>query len=134
MAQPFFEFEGNRRLLWIAEEWVRYADDLADWAMERLVNRRDVWSQYTLKDGKIRVVMLPIPERRKLGGYEVSASSPGALHGRCAISGDRLVAHCRLGKGKATIVADADLLNVDPGDRDSRHNLDALLVELANLE
>ncbi len=67
MAQPFFEFEGNRRLLWIAEEWVRYADDLADWAMERLVNRRDVWSQYTLKDGKIRVVMLPIPERRKLG-------------------------------------------------------------------
>jgi hypothetical protein len=74
------------------------------------------------------------PERRKLGGYEVSASSPGALHGRCAISGDRLVAHCRLGKGKATIVADADLLNVDPGDRDSRHNLDALLVELANFE
>lgn len=67
MAQPFFEFEGNRRLLWIAEEWVRYADDLADWAMARLVNRRDVWSQYTLKDGKIRVVMLPIPERRKLG-------------------------------------------------------------------
>src|SRR5204863_2732991 len=67
MAQPFYEFEGNRRLLWIAEEWVRYADDLADWAMERLVNRRDVWSQYTLKDGKIRVVMLPIPERRKLG-------------------------------------------------------------------
>lgn len=46
---------------------MRYADDLAEWAMERLVNRRDVWSQYTLKDGKIRVVMLPIPERRKLG-------------------------------------------------------------------
>ena len=35
--------------------------------MERLVNRRDVWSQYTLKDGKIRVFMLPVPERRKLG-------------------------------------------------------------------
>lgn len=67
MAQPFFEFEGNRRLLWIAEEWVRYADDLAAWAMERLVNRRDVWSQYTLKNGKISVVMLPISERRKLG-------------------------------------------------------------------
>jgi len=67
MAQPFYEFTGNKRLLWIAEEWMRYADDLAEWAMERLVNRRDVWSQYTLKDGKIRVVMLPIPERRKLG-------------------------------------------------------------------
>jgi hypothetical protein len=67
MAQPFYEFAGNKRLLWIAEEWMRYADDLAEWAMERLVNRRDVWSQYTLKDGKVRVFMLPIPERRKLG-------------------------------------------------------------------
>jgi len=67
MAQPFYEFTGNKRLLWIAEEWMRYADDLAEWAMERLVNRRDVWSQYTLKDGKIRVVMLPMPQRRKLG-------------------------------------------------------------------
>lgn len=67
MPQPFYEFAGNKRLLWIAEEWMRYADDLAEWAMERLVNRRDVWSQYTLKDGKIRVFMLPVPERRKLG-------------------------------------------------------------------
>lgn len=67
MPAPFYEFAGNKRLLWIAQEWVRYADDLAEWAMERLVNRRDVWSQYTLKDGKIRVVMLPIKARRKLG-------------------------------------------------------------------
>jgi hypothetical protein len=67
MPAPFFEFAGNKRLLWIAEEWQRYSEQLAQWAMERLVNRRDVWSQYTLKDGKIRVVMLPIPERRKLG-------------------------------------------------------------------
>ena len=67
MALPFIEFAGNKRLLWIAEEWVRYAPQLAEWAMARLVNRRDVWSQYTLKDGKIGVVMLPIKERRKLG-------------------------------------------------------------------
>src|SRR5688500_4469047 len=95
MAQPFFEFEGNRRLLWIAEEWVRYADDLADWAMERLVNRRDVWSQYTLRDGKISVVMLPIAERRKLGTDMVtlnklhrhfSGKSPAHLIGLHSIS------------------------------------------------
>ena len=67
MAQPFVEFIGNKRLMWIAEEWQRYAEQLAEWAMERLVNRRDVWSQYTLKDGQVRVVMLPIPERRKAG-------------------------------------------------------------------
>lgn len=74
------------------------------------------------------------PQQRKLGGYDVTAVSPGALHGRCAISGDRLAAHCRIGRGRATIIADADLINVDPGDRDSTHNLAALLAELADLE
>jgi hypothetical protein len=67
MPQPFVEFAGNKRLLWIAEEWQRYSDKLAEWAMERLVNRRDVWSQYTLKNGRVAVVMLPIKERRKAG-------------------------------------------------------------------
>ena len=67
MAIPFLEFQGNRRLLWIAEEWQRYSDRLAEWAIERLVNRRDVWSQYTLKNGEVSVVMLPIKERRAAG-------------------------------------------------------------------
>ena len=57
----------ERRLQWIAEEWQRYSEQLADWAMERLVNRRDVWSQYTVKNGEVGVVMLPIKERRKAG-------------------------------------------------------------------
>lgn len=95
MAQPFYEFAGNKRLLWIAEEWVRYADQLAEWAMKRLVNRRDVWSQYTLRDGKISVVMLPIAERRKLGTDMVtlnklhrhfSGKSPAHLIGLHSIS------------------------------------------------
>lgn len=60
-------FYNDRRLQWVAEEWQRYADDLAEWAMGRLVNRRDVWSQYTLKNGEVSVVMLPIKERRKAG-------------------------------------------------------------------
>lgn len=64
---PWFEFLKDKHLLWIAHEWDHYAPELADWAMERLVNRRDVWSQYTLSKGEIRVYMLPIPERRKLG-------------------------------------------------------------------
>lgn len=95
MAAPFAEFAGNKRLLWIASEWVRYADKLAEWAMERLVNRRDVWSQYTLKDGKIGVVMLPIVERRKMGTDMVtlnklhrhfSGKSPAHLIGLHSIS------------------------------------------------
>lgn len=95
MPAPFYEFDGNKRLLWIAAEWVRYADELAEWAMELLVNRRDVWSQYTLKDGKISVVMLPIVERRKLGTDMVtlnklqrhfSGKSPAHLIGLHSIS------------------------------------------------
>ncbi len=95
MAAPFHEFAGNKRLLWIAQEWVRYSDALADWAMDRLVNRRDVWSQYTIKDGKIRVVMLPVPARRKLGTDMVTTTklkrhfagkSPGHLIGLHSIS------------------------------------------------
>jgi len=72
MPQPWFEFQKNKHLLWIAHEWDNYSDDLAAWAMERLVNRRDVWSQYTLSKGEVRVYMLPIPERRKLGTDMVS--------------------------------------------------------------
>jgi hypothetical protein len=71
---------------------------------------------------------------KKLGGYDVVTLSPGALFGGCDISADRLVAHCRIGKGAATIVADADLLDVqDLGERAGR-NLDGLLSELARLE
>lgn len=71
---------------------------------------------------------------RALGGYRVNTASPGKLFGGCAISGDRFVAHCRIGKGQATIIADADLLNVAGDDGASRHNLDAILTELAALQ
>lgn len=74
------------------------------------------------------------PRLRELGGYEVLTASPGSLSGDCEISADRLVAHCAVGKGKATIVADADVLDVQNLDGPTRHNLDAVLVELARLE
>jgi hypothetical protein len=32
----------------IGEEWQARASELAEWAMARLVNRRDVWGQYSL--------------------------------------------------------------------------------------
>lgn len=32
----------------IADEWHERATELADWAMQHLVNRRDVWGQYTM--------------------------------------------------------------------------------------
>lgn len=81
-------------------------------------------------------LQLDAPERpgnqfRALGGENVITNSPGVLVGRCSISQDRLVADCRIGKGRAIVVADADFLNVEAG-RD--RNLQALLAELAELE
>jgi hypothetical protein len=74
------------------------------------------------------------PATRKLGGFEVLTVSPGLLFGRCSISGDRLVARCRIGKGEATIIADADLLDAGALGSKAAHNLDGLLEELARLE
>jgi hypothetical protein len=74
------------------------------------------------------------PRLRKLGGYDVVTSSPGALFGTCRISLDRLVAHCSIGKGRATIVADADVLDPQNLDGPTQHNLDSVLAELARLE
>lgn len=74
------------------------------------------------------------PATRKLGGFDVITVSPGSLSGRCSISSDRLVAHCAVGKGEATVVADADLLNADALGSTARHNLDGVVAELARLE
>jgi len=72
LVDDFPEFAEDRRLHWIAEEWLRYADRLAEWTMEHLVNRRDVWSQYVVKNGEVGVVMLPVKERRKSGAEMVT--------------------------------------------------------------
>jgi hypothetical protein len=71
---------------------------------------------------------------KKLGGYDVLTVSPGSLFGGCSISADRFVAYCRIGKGVATIVADADLLDTQDLGARAAHNLDGLLSELARLE
>jgi hypothetical protein len=74
------------------------------------------------------------PRNAKLGGYEIVTAAPGTLYGRsCAISADRLVARCRIGEGKATVVADADLLNPQELGEGAEHNLDAILSELSAL-
>ena len=72
LVDDFPDFAGNKRLHWIAEEWLNYADQLAEWTMEHLVNRRDVWSQYIVKNGEVSVVMLPVKERRKSGAEMVT--------------------------------------------------------------
>lgn len=73
------------------------------------------------------------PQMRLLGGYEVMTASSGSLSGRCEIRGARLTARCRIGRGRATIVADADFLNLQDLDGPTDNNLKGLVAELAYL-
>lgn len=71
------------------------------------------------------------PAPRRLAGRTVATVSPGTLVGTgCTMGEDGFVAECRVGRGRATIIADADILNVDSGSP----NLEALLAILADLE
>jgi hypothetical protein len=54
-----------------------------------------------------------------------------ASSGTCDIAGQGLIARCRIGKGSATVIADADFLNVD---RSDASGLDLLVTELDRLE
>jgi hypothetical protein len=74
------------------------------------------------------------PAQRRLGKHEVITVSPGALFGSCAIARDRLAARCRIGKGEAVVIADADFLDIERLDGPKDQNLGALLEELASIE
>jgi hypothetical protein len=69
-----------------------------------------------------------------LGNHPIVTASPGSLHGGCDISGDGIVARCRIGRGRATVVADADLLDAGNLGDDGAHNLEAVLQELDALK
>lgn len=79
------------------------------------------------------------PALVRSGGVELMAVSPGRLSssGTCAVEPGGFVARCAIGEGFATIIADADFLNVGgPGaiDGPTSHNLDLLMTELARVE
>lgn len=73
------------------------------------------------------------PAARNLAGYRILTVSPGALYGNCPISPNRLVSDCRIGKGRAIVVADADLLDVADLGIEGKDNLAAVMKELAAL-
>jgi hypothetical protein len=72
------------------------------------------------------------------GDLDILAASPGKLASQsCAIAGQGFIARCRIGRGAATVIADADFLNIDQAgalDGPTEHNLDLLISELARLE
>lgn len=145
MAHPLAQTAENLVAL---DEWVRrggrvllLADPMLEWPSERPLGDPLRPPPMFMDTGLLAhwSLRLDAPDRRgpkpgRLGGYEIATSSPGLLFGGCDIGRDRLVAHCRIGKGRATIVADADWLDVGHVGGPAGHNLDALLKELAGLE
>ena len=144
LAQPPAQTAENLVAL---DDWVRggdrvllFADPMLEWPSSRPLGDPLRPAPIFMDTGLLQHwgVRLDAPDQRgsairRLGGYEVLTASPGALSGKCAISPDRLVAECAIGRGRAIIVADADLLDTaDLGPGASR-NLHALLSELASL-
>ena len=67
----------------------------------------------------------PEPASRETAGRLTSS-------GACSVEDAGLVARCRIGRGEATIIADADFLNIEPGGGDE--SLDLLVNELDRLD
>ena len=75
------------------------------------------------------------PGQATLDSRALTLSSSGLLTSpSCEIAGAGVVARCVLGRGKATILADADLLSPELSGEGTARNLDALLAELDRLE
>lgn len=75
------------------------------------------------------------PVERTVGGRRILFASPGSLAGECPVEVDGLVARCKVGQGRATVIADADFLdNRGVEGAETADNLDWLSAELAILE
>lgn len=69
----------------IGEEWKARSQELADWAMERLVNRKDVWGQYSL---------LPPHEALEQGrSYKAMTLPIASMRGEDMVTLDKLARH-----------------------------------------
>jgi hypothetical protein len=80
----------------------------------------------------------PGPASFEIDGRTVHASSPGSLvatGGYCDVSARGLIARCTIGRGLASVIADADFLNVEDKSEPARKaSLEMLLRELERLE
>jgi hypothetical protein len=130
------------------DRWVRkggrvllLADPLLEWPSERLLGDPLRPPPMFGDTGLLAHwgLRLDAPDARgaqlsQVGGRQVLTLSPGTLAGGCAINSDGILARCRIGKGAATIVADADFLDATRLGPQASGNLDGLLAELASLE
>ena len=69
----------------IGDEWSNRAGELADWAMEHLVNRKDVWGQYS--------VLTPSERRRHGKSYKAMTLPKKDMRGEDMVTLDKLTRH-----------------------------------------
>lgn len=145
MAQPIAQPADDLVAL---DDWVRQggrllllADPLLEWPSERPLGEPTRPPPMFMDTGLLVHwgLRLDAPDRRgpvqaQLGGQPVLTMSPGELSGMaCSISPDRLVARCNIGNGEATVVADADLLDLEQLGEPARRNVAGLVAELDSL-
>ena len=136
------------------DAWVRrggrvvlLADPKLDWHSERPLGDRlrpppDFADTGLLAHWGLRLdgPIVDGPRTATSGGFTVLTASPGMLTSdspRCDVEPGGLVARCRIGRGAATVIADADFLNVAGEgalDGPTEHNLDLLMAELSRVE
>ncbi|MEE9348346.1 MAG: hypothetical protein V3U82_09120 [Robiginitomaculum sp.] len=69
----------------IGEEWAERAGEMADWAMEMLVMRKDVWGQYS--------VLTPAERRREGKSYKAMTLPRKEMRGDDMVTIDKLTRH-----------------------------------------
>lgn len=69
----------------VGEEWVERSTELADWAIERLVNRWDVWGQYS--------VLSPAEQRQHGRSYKAMTLPQKTMRGNDMVTHDKLARH-----------------------------------------
>lgn len=149
MAQPQAQ---PAEVLVELDDWVRrggrvllLADPLLEWPSERplgdMLRPPLVFADTGLLAHwglRMQAAEAPGPAERRTASGEVRTRAPGALiasGGNCTTAASGLVARCRIGKGEATVIADADFLDVATIEGAEREaNLGLLLDELERLE
>lgn len=145
MAQPRAQTADNLVAL---DGWVRrggrlllFADPMLEWPSEQALGDPTRAPPMFADTGLLAHwgLRLDSPDQRgpaagKIGGNAVLTVSPGSLAGGCNIQPGGLVARCAIGKGSATIVADADLLDIDGLGTEGPGNARAVLAELDSVE
>jgi hypothetical protein len=144
MAQPLAQTAENLVAL---DNWVRgggrlllLADPLLEWSSKRPLGDPLRPPPMFMDTGLLGHwgLRLDAPDdrdlkRTKIGGFDVVTAAPGRLSGSCDVSRDGIVARCRIGNGRVTVIADADFLAIAGMGLPTEHDLDGLLGELARI-